>query len=74
MQKSIKEKIYDYKVTEKTITSYFPLTEREKQEIRKTIDNVEFKTIFKDSISDKEWDKTKVQIIKKFKDELFKIG
>lgn len=73
LQKSIKEKIYDYKVTEKTITTYFPLNENEKQEIRKIIDNVEFKTIFKDNISDKEWDKTKEQIIKKFKDELFRI-
>ncbi len=73
LQKSIKEKIYDYKVAEKTITSYFPLNEGEKQEIRKIIDNAEFKTIFKDSISDKEWDKTKEQIIRKFKDELFRI-
>lgn len=74
LDNSIKEKIYDYKHQEKTITTYFPLTNSEKQTIKNVFGNIKFKTIFTDRISEKEWNQNKAQIINKFKDELFRIG
>jgi hypothetical protein len=58
------------------IVSYFPLSEPEKQEIISILGNdlfVGFHSIFTDRISKEEWSKTKEQIKKKFKDELFDI-
>jgi len=58
------------------IVSYFPFSETEKQEIISILKNDifdGFHSIFTDFITDEEWNKTKVQIKKKFKDELFDI-
>jgi len=58
------------------IVSYFPLSGPEKQEILSILGNdlfVGFHSIFTDMISEGEWSKTKEQIKKKFKDELFDI-
>ena len=58
------------------IISYFPFSESEKQEICNVL-NVDtfdgFHTIFTDSVSNDEWNKTKDQIKNRFKDELFDI-
>ena len=66
---------YDSNLVSK-IVSYFPFSEPEKNNIRSIL-NVkafdEFHSIFTDMISDDEWNKTKEQIKKKFKDELFDI-
>ena len=65
----------DSNLTSKII-SYFPFSESEKKNIRSIL-NVnafdEFHSIFTDVISDDEWNETKEQIKKKFKDELFDI-
>ena len=77
---ALEEKIYDIKFEESNhvliITTYFPLTDKEKQEISNSkpiTQKIIFKSIFKDSISDEEWKKTKKQIKKKFQDELVNI-
>ena len=58
------------------IVSYFPLSESERNETLSIL-NVSFfdgfHSIFSDTISDEEWNKTKEQIKKKFKDELFDV-
>lgn len=58
------------------ITSYFPLTEQDRQMINSisgqdTFSN--FNSIFSDTVTDEEWDKTKEQIKKRFQSELFDI-
>ena len=58
------------------IVSYFPFSESEKQEIVSILGNDVFdgfRSIFTDSVTDDEWNRTKDQIKKKFKDELFDI-
>lgn len=57
------------------ITSYFPLTSSEKQEITSIInmDFSGFHSIFTDTVSEEEWNQTKEQIKKRFNDELFDI-
>jgi hypothetical protein len=58
------------------IISYFPFSESEKKEIQSVLNMNAFDgfhSIFTDVISDDEWNKTKEQIKKKFKDELFDI-
>ncbi len=76
------EKIYDLKFDETgnlfKIITYFPLNQKEKQEILGTIEKtqefpIEFKSIFSDKISDQEWNNSKEQITKKFQDELVDI-
>ena len=77
----LEEKIYDVKFPtggkKGKIISYFPLTSFEKQEIRNALresnNNVEFKSIFSDVISNTDWNLTKEQIKKKFHDELIDI-
>ena len=75
----IEDKIFEIKSDSGTIVkikSYFPLTQNEKQEIIQTLDlkNFDgFASIFTDTVSDEEWEKTKIQIKKKFRDELFDI-
>ncbi len=74
----IEDKIFEINYSDETvskITSYFPLTEFEKQEILSIIDDdfSEFHSIFSDNITDEEWNRSKEQIKKKFNDELFKI-
>ncbi len=58
------------------IVSYFPFSESEKQEILSILENDVFDgfhSIFTDSVTEDEWNRTKDQIKKKFKDELFNI-
>jgi len=58
------------------IVSYFPLSESEKQEIISILSKDlfdGFHSIFTDIISEEEWNKTKEQIKKKFRGELFDI-
>ena len=76
----LSDKIYQIKEEGRTITkliSYFPLSNDEKQEIRRLLKNKmnsdPFSSIFSDTISDKEWENSKLQIKKKFQDELFDI-
>ncbi len=77
---SLEEKIYDSKYKKNSlslITTYFPLEETEKQEILKATDKekgaINFKSIFSDNVSEDEWNKTKEQIKKKFREELVDI-
>ena len=78
---NLKEKIYHIKTNSQNefskIISYFPLSEIEKQAILNLIDDSKsfdgFHSIFSDHISEKEWNKSKSQIIKRFQDELFDI-
>ena len=66
---------YDSNLISKII-SYFPFSESEKKEIRSALNMNTFNgfhSIFTDVISDDKWNKTKEQIKKKFKDELFDI-
>ena len=56
------------------ITSYFPLSEQERLLInsisgQNTFSN--FNSIFSDTVTDEEWNKTKEQIKKRFQSELF---
>ena len=58
------------------IISYFPLSEQERLMINSisgqdTFSN--FNSIFSDTITDEEWNKTKEQIKKRFQNELFDI-
>ena len=58
------------------ITSYFPLSEQERLLINSisgqdTFSN--FNSIFSDTVTDEEWNKTKKQIKKRFQSELFDI-
>jgi len=75
----LEEKIYDLKHNDSdnsiTITSYFPLNQKEKETILSynKFDTVNFKSIFSDNISDSDWLSSKEQIKKKFQDELFNI-
>ena len=58
------------------VTSYFPLSEHERLMInsiseQETFSN--FSSIFSDTVTDEEWNKTKEQIKKRFQNELFDI-
>jgi len=58
------------------ITSYFPLSEHERLMINSISGQdsfSNFKSIFSDTVSDEEWNKTKEQIKKRFQNELFDI-
>jgi len=58
------------------ITSYFPLSENERLMINSISGQdsfSNFKSIFSDTVSDEEWNKTKEQIKKRFQNELFDI-
>ncbi|MBC8517084.1 MAG: hypothetical protein ISR81_02590 [Nitrosopumilus sp.] len=75
LQDKIFEIRYESNLVSK-IVSYFPFSEFEKQEIVSILgDDIldAFSSIFTDSITDDEWHRTKDQIKKKFKDELFDI-
>ena len=74
----LEDKIFEIKYSDNKvlkITSYFPLTPSEKQEINSimNMDFLGFHSIFSDSVSDEEWNCTKEQIKKRFNDELFGI-
>lgn len=74
----LQDKIFEIKYSGddvSEITSYFPLSASEKQEIV-SIMNVDFSafhSIFADTVSEEEWRRTKEQIKKRFNDELFDI-
>lgn len=58
------------------ITSYFPLSEQECLLINSTSGQntfSNFNSIFSDTVTDEEWNKTKEQIKKRFQSELFDI-
>ena len=58
------------------ITSYFPLSEQERFVINSICGQdsfSNFNSIFSDTITDEEWNKTKEQIKKRFQSELFDI-
>ena len=58
------------------ITSYFPLSEQERLMINSISGQdvfSNFNSIFSDTVTDEEWDKTKEQIKKRFQNELFDI-
>jgi len=58
------------------ITSYFPLSEHERLMINSISGQdsfSNFNSIFSDTVSDEEWNKTKEQIKKRFQNELFDI-
>ena len=75
------DKIYeirtDGKETISKMISYFPFSDSEKKEIRDLLGDKFssgiFRSIFSDVISDEEWEKSKVQIKKRFQEELFEI-
>ena len=76
----LKDKVFEINYnsdeTISKIVSYFPFSETEKQEIISLLNNDVFDgfhSIFTDFVTDEEWSKTKDQIKKKFKDELFDI-
>ena len=76
----LKDKVFEIKYTSdeiiSKIVSYFPFNELEKKEIVSILDDDSFDgffSIFTDTVSDDEWNRTKDQIKKKFKDELFDI-
>jgi len=79
----LEEKIYDFKINGigdfPKITSYFPLTSEEKQELLRSMgkskeSKVGFESIFSDEISERDWNNSKEQIKKKFRDDLIDIG
>ncbi len=59
------------------IISYFPFSESEKQEIASILGGDVifdgFHSIFADAVNDEDWNRTKDQIKRRFKDELFDI-
>ena len=75
----IQDKIFEIRYSDNLVSkiiSYFPFSESERQEIFSILNNDTFDgfhSIFTDFVTDEEWNKTKDQIKKKFKDELFDI-
>ena len=75
----IQDKIFEIRYEHNSVSkiiSYFPFLESEKQEILSILSDGTFDgfhSIFTDFVTDEEWNKTKDQIKKKFKDELFDI-
>jgi hypothetical protein len=75
----IQDKTFEIRYSDNLVSkiiSYFPFSEYEKQEIFSILNNDVFDgfhSIFTDFVTDEEWHKTKDQIKKKFKDELFDI-
>lgn len=77
---NLRDKIYQITVDSQNnfskIVSYFPLSSDEQQQIT-TLNNLKsfdiFHSVFSDNISEQEWNETKAQIIKRFRDELFDI-
>ena len=78
---NIEDKIFEIKShSDKSILkiiSYFPLSEAERQIIISVLDQPDFSafySIFTDTISDDDWNKTKNQIKQRFQNELFDIN
>ena len=77
---NIEDKIFEIKFNSNEsvfkIISYFPLSDFERQSITSMLNQPrfsEFHSIFADNITDDEWSKTKNQIKKRFRNELFDI-
>ena len=76
----IEDKIFEIKFNSDNsifkIISYFPLSEFERQSFSSLLNFTnfsEFYSIFIDTVTDDEWNKTKNQIKKRFQNELFDI-
>ena len=76
----IKDKIFEIKLnSDKSIfkiISYFPLSETERKIIISVLDKPDFTafhSIFTDTVTDDDWNKTKNQIKQRFQNELFDI-
>ena len=76
----IEDKIFEIKINSDEsifkIISYFPLSSLERQTLISLMDQPnfsDFHSIFMDNVTDDEWNKTKVQIKKRFQTELFDI-
>ena len=76
----IEDKIFEIKFNSDNsifkIISYFPLSEFERQSFSSLLNFTtfsEFHSIFTDTVTDDEWNKTKNQIKKRFQNELFDI-
>jgi len=76
----IEDKIFEIKLNSDNsifkIISYFPLSEFERQSFNSLLNFTnfsEFHSIFTDTVTDDEWNKTKNQIKKRFQNELFNI-
>jgi hypothetical protein len=76
----IEDKIFEIKLNSDNsifkIISYFPLSELERKTIVSLSNQAnfsEFFSIFADTMTDNEWNKTKNQIKKRFQNELFNI-
>ena len=76
----IKDKIFEIKYPSNEsafkIISYFPLSDLECRTLTSQfnqLDFPEFHSIFTDTVTDDEWDKTKNQIKRRFQNELFDI-
>ena len=76
----IEDKIFEIKYNSDEfvfkIISYFPLSELECHTLISQLNQPvfpEFRSIFTDNITDDQWNKTKVQIKKRFQNELFDI-
>ena len=76
----IEDKIFEIKFNSDNsifkIISYFPLSEFERQSFSSLLNQPnfsEFHSIFTDTVTDDEWNKTKNQIKKRFQNELFDI-
>ena len=80
LSSDLKDKIFEIKFDSNNVVSkiisYFVLSEQEKQTISSLLKNEffdKFYSIFSDTITNEEWNKTKDQIRKKFNDELLDI-
>ena len=76
----IEDKIFEIKINSDEsifkIISYFPLSSPERQTLTSLMDQPnfsEFHSIFTDTVTNDEWNKTKNQIKKRFQNELFDI-
>ena len=76
----IEDKIFEIKLnsykSSSEIISYFPLFELERKSLISLLNQPnfsEFNSIFTDTVTDDEWNKTKNQIKKRFQNELFDI-
>ena len=78
---NVEDKLFEIKLnSDKSvfkIISYFPLSETERQIIISVLDKPNFSafySIFSDTVTDDDWNKTKNQIKQRFKNELFDIN
>jgi len=77
----VEDKIFEIKLNSDEsvfkIISYFPLSETERQIITSVLNEPDFSafhSIFTDTITDYDWNKTKNQIKERFQNELFDIN